>query len=136
MEVDHSGWRHPRPASDPRLVCLSVTLAWVAFAQTFIARPDSTVAARAYSGAAAIGVAVLVLIACGLLLYAAFCRSQWRSWCVEAGASICFSGQAAIQFVALVSVNDQWWATGTLAWTVGWGVGNAWRASILIRRIR
>ena len=135
MEVDSQGWKHPRPPADPRLVLLSITLAYVAFVQTFILRPPDTVSARAYDYHAAIAVALLVGIGSVLLLRAAFCRSQYSSWGYEAAGCVAFAGQSAIQFWALVSVSDAWWAATTFAWTVGWGIGNAWRAFTLIRRL-
>lgn len=135
MEVDRSGWQHPRPPSDPRLIMLAIGFAYVSFVQTFFARPESSVAAKAYTGPAAIAVALLLVLASALLLRAAFCRSQFSSWGWELLACVGYVGQAAIQFVALVSVNDQWWGTSTVVWTVFWGVGNAIRAGILVRRV-
>lgn len=135
FQVDNAGWRHPRPPADPRLVFLVVGLAWVSFAQTFIVRPETAVATKAFTEPAAIAVALLVVVSSSLHLYAAFCESQWRSWVIEAGATFGFFGQAMIQLLALRSVNTEWWATSTLAWTLFWGAGNLVRCAILVRRL-
>lgn len=135
MEVDRDGWRHPRPPADPRLVMLAIGFGYLSFVQTFWVRPESSVSAQAFTSPAAIAVSVLVVVASVLQLRAAFCKRQFSSWGWEIGACIGFTGQAAIQLWALITVNPQWWGTSTFVWTAFWGVGNAIRAGILIWRV-
>lgn len=135
MQVDMGGWRHPRPPADPRLVLLSLGLAYVSFVQVFVYRAPETVAAQAYTSPVALAVAGLVVFSAALQLRAAFCRSQYSSWGWEIAACVGFAGQSAIQFWALTAVNDAWWAATTIAWTAFWGLGNLWRAWILLRRL-
>ena len=134
-EVNLRGWQHPRPPADPRIVWTVIGLAWVSFAQVFLGAPDTSVTARAYTDPAAVSVAVLVVVSCGLLLTAAFCEKQYTSWGFEIAACLGFTVQSALQFVALVSVNDRWWSAATLAWTVFWGAGNLHRGLTLVWRL-
>lgn len=128
-------WRHPRPPRDPRLICLAIGLSFVAFAQTFFTAPPTSVAAQAYTTPAAITVAGLVVVSSVLLLSSAFCESQHASWGCEIGACIGYVGQSGIQFIALVTVNPQWWSSSTMDWTIFWGLGNLIRLVRLVRRV-
>ena len=133
-DVDRYGWPHQRPATDPRLICLVIGLSIVLLVQTFITRPATTISAQAFTGPAALAVAVLVWLGSALLIAAAYWRSQYESFMLETASCVCFTGQCAIQFAAAVSVNPQWYGTTTMAWTFFFGLGNAIRSIILIRR--
>lgn len=135
MEVDNGRWKHPRPPADPRLIFLTIGLAWISFVQTFFVRPPNSVSARAFTDYGAIAVAFLVALCCLMHLHAAFCRSQYSSWGWEAASCTGFAGQSAIQLQALVVVQPDWWASLSFAWSTFWGFGCAVRAFILIRRL-
>lgn len=135
MAVDSGNWRHPRPSADPRLLSVALGISYVSFVQTFVFRPAETISAKAYTDPSAIAVAAVVFLSAILLYRAAFCKNQISSWGYEIGACMGFAGQAGIQFWASTEVNDQWWASSTIAWSLFWGIGNVIRAVILIRRV-
>ena len=131
-----AAWPHPRPPKDPRLLSLNVCLAWVSFAQIIAGvSPSSVQAAAAFSFTATVAFASLVIVASVLVIYSAFCKSQYWSWGVECAGCAGFVFVFAMYAMVLVqTITDPYSANG-FAWALGFTVGNAWRAAQLIPRL-
>jgi hypothetical protein len=134
-EVDSLPWPHPRPAADPRLVGLHLAFIWTSTIQMIFGPPPSTVQGLSFSYAATVAFSILLIVCSILVLYAAFCRSQYNSFGFEMAGCVGFTGVFIIYTAAaFISLTD-WYATNIAALVVCLFFGNAWRAQKLIRRL-
>lgn len=135
QQIDTLGWPHPRPSRDPRLLCLNIALAWVSFVQIAAGAAPASVQAQAFSWAATAAFAVLMIVSSGLVLYAAYCKSQYWSWGVELSGCIGFTFVFAIYSLTLANTITDFYSTNSAAWAAALFFGNAWRAAQLAPRI-
>lgn len=134
-EVDILGWPHPRPPRDPRLVCMHVGLVWVSFVQIISGPPPASVQAQAFDYLATVAFAALMIASSLLVLYAAFCKSQYWSWGVELAGCVGFGFVFALYSVALALTITDAYSSNGFAWALALCVGNSWRAVQLFRRL-
>jgi hypothetical protein len=134
-QVDTLGWPHPRPAKDPRLVCTNIALPWVSFVQIIAGPAPSSVQGQAFSFTAVVAFSVLMIVSSALVLYAAYCKSQYWSWGVELAGCIGFAFVFALYSLALVGTITDWYSTTSAAWAIALLAGNGWRAGQLAPRI-
>jgi cation transport ATPase len=134
-EVDAMRWPHPRPAADERIVCLNLCFIWVAVVQAVYGPPPNSVQGATFDHVTTIAFSVLMIVCSCLVLYAAWCKSQYVSFGIEMAGTVGFSGVFAIYtFAAVVGITD-WFATQTAAFATGLFLGNLLRAQKLIRRL-
>lgn len=134
--VDSLPWPHPRPARDPRLVWIHMSLIWVAGGQAIFGAPADSVQGRSGFTPAALVVFGGGLIACCLCyLYAAYCKSQYTSFGFEAAACAGFAGFLIIYCWYLIHSTPQWWLIYNAPFTIGLAIGNLIRARTLIWRL-
>lgn len=134
-EVDALPWPHPRPASDPRLVCMHFALIWTALGQAILGPPENSVQGRAFGWPATIAFGVVLTVSCVLYLTAAYCKSQYESFGYEMAATVGFAGILTIYGFMLIISTENWALTYTASFTLALAVGNAIRAWVLIRRL-
>lgn len=134
-EVDSVGWPHPRPARDPRLVCLHLAFIWTSTIQIIKGPPPTSVQNISFGYPATVVFSVLLIICCLMVLYAAYCKSQYVSFGVEMAGCLGFTGVFAIYAAgAIVGINE-WYATNVAALAIMLFLGNTWRGVKLARRI-
>jgi len=134
-EVDALPWPHPRPAQDPRLAYVHLSLIYVALSNAILGPPSNTVQGRGFGWAATIAFAVPLVLCSVLVLYAAYCRSQYESFGYEMAGCAGFTGTLAIYAVVLILTTPNWALTYNAPFTIALAAGNAARAWVLIRRL-
>lgn len=134
-ELNSAQWPHPRPASDPRVLMLHLSLVWTSVVQVWRGPAPTSVQSKAdFDTAALWSFAVLAVVSSALVINAAFCRSQYWSFVTEAAGCIGFAVMFALYLWAQSSTNPQWWATNAGGWAAGLLVGNLIRAAVLAGR--
>lgn len=132
--VDALPWPHPRPARDERIVGLNIALIWTSIVQIIIGPPPSTVQNVSFGYVATVCFSALMII-CGLLvLYAAYCKSQYVSFGFEMAGTLGFAGVFAIYSAGTFGLNH-WYATNVAPLAICLFVGNLLRSVKLIRRL-
>jgi hypothetical protein len=134
-EVDALPWPHPRPAGDPRLVYVHISLIYVALGNAILGPPANTVQGRGFGWAATIAFAVPLVLCSMLVIYAAYCKSQYESFGYEMAGCAGFAGTLAIYGVVLILTTPNWALTYNAPFTIALAAGNAARAWVLIRRL-
>jgi hypothetical protein len=134
-EVDALPWPHPRPAGDPRLVYVHISLIYVALGNAILGPPANTVQGRGFGWAATIAFAVPLVLCSVLVIYAAYCKSQYESFGYEMAGCAGFAGTLAIYAVVLIMTTPNWALTYNAPFTIALAAGNAARAWVLIRRL-
>lgn len=133
--VDKLPWPHPRPSRDPRLVCLHIAFVWTSTVQIIFGPPPITVQGAAFGYAATVAFSALLILCCGLNLYAAFCKSQYESFGVEMAGTFGFTGVFVIYTAGVVVGVADWWGTNVAALAAALTIGNGWRCGVLARRL-
>lgn len=135
-EVDAMPWPHPRPARDPRLVWLHMSMIWVAGGQAIFGAPGQSVQGKSnFTQPALIVFGVALILCCLCYLYAAYCKSQYTSFGFEMAACIGFAGFLSIYGWYLIHSTPEWWLVYNAPFTIAIAVGNLVRGVILIRRL-
>lgn len=134
-DLDVSNWPHPRPARDPRLQHLVLGLSWSAIVQMVFGPSPSAVQTAAQFGLfASISLGALTVAASALLLYAAWCHSQYWSFATELCSCIGFLMVFGIYSVALVTAVSDWYGTTLAGIAITLATGNLRRGVTLAAR--
>lgn len=134
VELDSDQWPHPRPASDPRLISIHLGLAWVSVLQIIIGPAPSSVQNKSFETTATVAFAVMAIVSSALVVYAAYCRSQYWSFVTELAGCLGFVLVFFLYTSALATTTVDWWATNSAGWAVPLLAGNMVRAIIIARR--
>jgi hypothetical protein len=133
-ELNSERWPHPRPSRDPRLICMNIGLTWVSLLQIGLGPAPTSVQERSWEYAATIAFGVMAIVSSALVLYAAFCHSQYWSFITELGGCAGFVLVFSLYTWALVTSTPHWWSTNIAGWCIPLLAGNALRALIIGRR--
>lgn len=116
-------------------MCLHAGLMWVSVIQIIAGPAPTTVQAQAFNYLATAAFATLMISSSALVLYAAYCKSQYWSWGVELAGCIGFAFVFALYSWALAHVITDVYSSNSFAWALALFIGNGWRAVQLFRRL-
>lgn len=133
-QLNDPNWPHPRPAHDPRLMWGYASLIAVSVLQMVLGvSPTSPQARNDFDQAATLAFAFQAVIAASLILYAAFCPSQYWSFVTELLGCLCMVSTFTLYLWALKAVPN-FYVTNTFWWTASVIAGHLHRAAIIGRR--
>lgn len=127
-------WPHPRPARDERIVGLNIALIWTSVIQIIVGPPPTSVQSVSFGYGVTVLFSVLMIICGGLVLYAAYCKSQYISFGMEMAGTVGFAGVFAIYTAGAFGLTH-WYATNVAPLAVCLFAGNLLRGVKLIRRL-
>lgn len=128
-------WPHPRPSRDERLIGLNVAFIWTSIVQMIKGPPPTSVQAISFGYAATVVFSVLMMICALLSIYAAYCKSQYNSFGVEAAACVGYTGVFAIYTMGAILGLHEWYGTTVAPLAICLFLGYGLRGLKLIRRL-